>query len=143
TQPRSTATRMAMIPKPEPPMATLSSVALARRVHRSGARPLTGCAPSQKKLNVWRCTTSSRESSGSVASAAASIVSPIRRGMRRTPSRFQARDFALFPRPYVFWGRTFDEPDRETDGADDPGGEAGAAHHDSGGSRRHGARDRR
>src|SRR5262245_33377124 len=93
TQPRSTATRMAMMPKPEPPMATLSSAALARVVHRSGASPLTGCAPSQKKWKVWRCTISSRGSSGSVASAAASIVSAPNRGMGRTRIPFPGSRF--------------------------------------------------
>ena len=39
TQPRSTATMIAMTPKPEPPMATLSSAALAARRAPVGRKP--------------------------------------------------------------------------------------------------------
>ena len=45
---------------------------IARVSYTGRARgALAGCAPSQKKLEVWRCTTSSSCSSGSFASAAA------------------------------------------------------------------------
>src|SRR5581483_5276038 len=69
THPRSTATMRAMMPKPEPPTATRSLGVSSRAVRRSGARALVGWDASQKKLNVWRCTTSSSSSSGSAASA--------------------------------------------------------------------------
>jgi len=45
---------MAMMPKPEPPMATRSSAAPVPVLRRSGARPQTGCAPSQKNPKVCR-----------------------------------------------------------------------------------------
>ena len=47
---------MAITPNPEPPVVTRSSVGPATVLQRSGARPLTGCAPSQKKRKVCRCT---------------------------------------------------------------------------------------
>src|ERR1700685_1152837 len=70
TQPRSTATMTAIPPNPDPPVATRSSSGTAPVLHRSRARPLTGCAPSQKKRKVCRCTASSNCSSGSAARSA-------------------------------------------------------------------------
>src|ERR1700755_3365441 len=115
---------MANTPKPEPPTATLSSTTAARVVHLSGARPLTGCAPSQKKLNVWRCTISSNCGSGSATSRAATLESP---GLWVYDSLFCPVSATI-----CFLRAGFDEPDRKIDGPDDPAGEAGPAHHDGG-----------
>src|SRR5580700_6705456 len=66
TQPRSQATMVASAPNPEAPQATGPSRSAAPRVRRSNARPLTGCAPSQKYRNVCRCTRSSSSLSASL-----------------------------------------------------------------------------
>ncbi len=47
-QPRSTATTIAITPKPVPPIAATSSPGSASSRARSLASPLTGCAKSQK-----------------------------------------------------------------------------------------------
>jgi class 3 adenylate cyclase len=60
THSRATATMIAISPNPVPPTATRSLLGSPVVFCRSRATsPLTGCAPSQKKRKVWRCTKSS------------------------------------------------------------------------------------
>src|SRR5271168_112827 len=98
TQPRSTATMSAITPNPDPPVATRSSSGTAPVLHRSRARPLTGCAPSQKKRKVCRCTASNSCSSGSAARSAGlerlAILLSHREVYRGGCRRCGAREFA-------------------------------------------------
>src|SRR4051812_45844037 len=77
---------MLMIPKPEPPLVTVSP-----DVFLSLASPLTGCAKSQKYLNVCFCTRSSSalsETRGNLSDESIEVTSDMLMGVCRVPFFF-------------------------------------------------------
>jgi hypothetical protein len=104
TQPRATATINAITANPDPPTVTHASTAgVLPDVRRSNARPLSGCAPSQKYRKSCRCTASSSASSGNDASAAGSdsaarvVVAELARAALAPAATF--RDLGFFFAP--------------------------------------------
>src|SRR5687767_11960615 len=85
---------IAMMPKPDPPVVTISP-----EVFLSLAKPLTGCAKSQKYLKVWRCTSVSNSSSGmrgNLSEESSRVNKFTVTGAVNAPSCLERRDIETF-----------------------------------------------